>query len=83
MTPSISNILKIGFATGNNVLESLRLEAERACRCSGEKLFAEMFLSSKSTVDILDDKIGYVFRHIMMNFSPRIASILTTLKRYG
>ena len=29
MTPGISTILKIGFATGNNMLKSLRLEAER------------------------------------------------------
>ena len=82
MTPSISTILKIGFATGNNVLESLRLKAERAYRCSGERPFAVIFLSSKSIVDILDDKIEYVFRHIMMNFSPRVASMLATLKRY-
>ena len=82
MTPGISTILKIGFATGNNVLESLRLEAERACRYSGERPFAEIFLSSKSIVDILDDKIKDVFRHIMMNFSPKFASMLTTLKKY-
>ena len=30
MTPGISTILKIGLATGNNMLKSLRLEAERA-----------------------------------------------------
>ena len=40
MTPGISTILKIGFATGNNMLKSLRLEAERACRCGGEGPFA-------------------------------------------
>ena len=39
MTPGISTILKIGFATGN-MLKSLRLEAERACRCGGEGPFA-------------------------------------------
>ena len=64
------------------MLESLRLEAERACRCSGERPFAEIFLSSESIVDILDDKIRDIFRHIMTNFSPKIASMLTTLKKY-
>ena len=59
--PGISTILKIGFATRNYVLERLRLEAERACRYSGERPFAEIFLSSKSIVDILDDKIKDVF----------------------
>ena len=82
MVPGISTILKIGFATGNNVLESLKLEAERACRYSGERPFAEIFLSGKSIVDILDDKIKDVFRHIMMNSSPNFASMLTTLKKY-
>ena len=81
MTPSISTILKRGFATGNNVLESPRLEAERACRCSGERPFAEIFLNSKSIIDILDDKIKGVFGHIMINFSQKIASMLTTLKK--
>ena len=57
MTPGISTIMKIGFGTRNNVLESLRLEADRACRYSGERPFAEIFLGSKSIVDILDDKI--------------------------
>ena len=70
MNPGISNILKVGFATGNNVLESLRLEAERACRCSGERPFAEIFLGSKSIVNILDDRIKDVLRHIMMNHEP-------------
>ena len=58
------------------MLESLRLEAERACRYSGETPFAETFLSSKSIVDILDDKIKDVFRHIMMNFSPKCAKCI-------
>ena len=44
--------------------------------------FAEIFLSSKSIVDILDDKIKDVFRHIMMTFSPTFASMLTALKKY-
>ena len=57
MTPGISTIVEIGFTTGNNVLESRRLEAERACRYNGERPFAEIFLSSKSIFDILDDKI--------------------------
>ena len=82
MTPGISTILKIGFATRNYVLERLRLEAERACRYNGERPFAETFLGSKSTVNILDDKIKDVFRHIMMNFSPKFASMLTALKKY-
>ena len=82
MTPGISTILKIGFATRNYVLERLRLVAERTCRYSGERPFAEIFLSSKSIVDILDDKIKDVFRHIMMNFSPKFASMLTALKKY-
>ena len=82
MVPGISTILKIGFAAGNNVLESLKLEAGRACRYSGERPFAEIFLSSKSIVDILDDKIKNVFKHIMMNSSPNFASMLTTLKKY-
>ena len=66
MTPGIPTILKTGLAIGNIVLESLRLEIEKACRCSGERPFAKIFLSSKSIVDILDDKIKDVFRHIMM-----------------
>ena len=82
MTPGISTILKIGFTTRNYVLERLRLEAERACRYSGERPFAETFLGSKSIVNILDDKIKDVFRHIMMNFSPKFASMLTALKKY-
>ena len=53
----MSIIMKIGFSTGNNVLESLRLEAERACRCTGERLIADDFRSSKSSIDILDNKI--------------------------
>ena len=81
MTPGIPTILKIGFATGNNVLESVGLGAERACRCNGERPFAEIFLSSKSTGNILDDKIKDVFRPIMMSLSPKIASMLTTLKK--
>ena len=76
MTPGISTILKVGFATGNNVLESLRLEAERACRCRGERPFAEIFLSSRSIVDILDDKIEDVFRLFMMNLCPNISVCL-------
>ena len=82
MTPGISTMLEIGFATRNHVLERLRLEAERACRYSGERPFAEISLSSKSIVDILDDKIKDVFRHSMMNFSPKFASMLNALKKY-
>ena len=82
MSPGISTILKIGLATRNYVLERLGLEAERACRYSGERPFAEIFLSSNSIVDILDDKIKDVFRHIMMNFSPKFAIMLTALKKY-
>ena len=48
MTPGISTVLKIRVTTGDNVLESLRLEAERASRCSGERAFTKIFLSSES-----------------------------------
>ena len=48
MTQSISTVLKIRVTTGDDVLESLRLEAERANRCSGERPFTEIFLSSES-----------------------------------
>ena len=68
-------IYHLGDRICNYVLERLRLEAERACKYSGERPFAEIFLSSKSIVDILDDKIKDVFRH-MMNFSPKFASML-------
>jgi len=64
------------------VLASFRLEAERIYGCSGERQFAEIYLGSKSIVEILDDKIQNVFRHIMMNLSPKIAGILTTLTKY-
>lgn len=32
MTPDIYTILKIGIATGNDVLEGIRLKTERTCR---------------------------------------------------
>ena len=47
-----------------------------------ERGYLQRFSSSKSIVDVLDDKIKDVFRHIMMNFSPKFASMLTALKKY-
>ena len=71
MTPGISTVLKIRVATGDNVLESFRLEAERACSCGRERPFTEIFLSCKSIVHILYDEVEDVFRHIAMNLSPK------------
>jgi len=48
------------------VFEDLRLEAERASRCSGEKPFSEIFLRCESIVHILYDEVEDVFRHIAM-----------------
>ena len=42
------------------MLASFRLEAERICGCSGERQFAEIYLGSKSIVEILGDKIQNV-----------------------
>ena len=61
MTPDIYLILKIGIATGDNVLESLRLKAEGACKCIGYKAFVESFLSYESIVYIFDYKVKDVF----------------------
>ena len=47
MTPGISTVLKIRVTTEDNMLESLRLEAERASRCSGERPFTEIFLVAR------------------------------------
>ena len=57
MAPSISTVLKIRVTTADNVLESLRLEAERSSRCSGDKPFTEIFLSCDSIVHILYDEV--------------------------
>ena len=82
MTPGISTVLKIRVTTGDNVLESLRLEAERESRCSGERPFTDIFLSSESIVDILNDEVEDVFRHIAMNLSPNTTRLLATVKEY-
>ena len=66
MTPGVPTVLKIRATTGDNMLESLRLEAERASRC-GERPFTDIFLSSESIVQILNDEVEDVFRHIAMN----------------
>ena len=57
MTPSISTILKIGVATGKNLLESLRLEADRACRCRGERSSAQIPLGRESIIEIPNYKV--------------------------
>ena len=82
MTPGISTVLKIRVATGDNVLESLRLEAERASRCSVERPFTEIFLSCESIVHVLHDEVEDVFRHIAMNLSPKTTCLLVTAKEY-
>ena len=53
MTPGVPTVLKIRPTTGDNMLESLRLEAERASRCSGERPHTEIFLSSESILIII------------------------------
>ena len=75
MTPGISTVLKIRAGTGDSVLESLRLEAERACRFGGERPFTETFLSCKSFVHILYDEVEDIFKHIAMNRSPRLLHV--------
>ena len=82
MTPGISTILKIRFTTGDNVLEGLRLEAERASRCSGVRPITEVFLSCESIVHILYDEVEDVFRHIAVNLSPKTAGLFATVKEY-
>ena len=82
MTPGISTVLKIRITTGDNMLESLRLEAERASRCSGERPFKEIFLSSESIVHIINEEVEDVFRHIAMNLSPNTTCLLATIKEY-
>ena len=79
MTPGVPTVLKIRATTGDNMLESLGLEAERASRCSGERPFTEIFLSSESIVHILNDEVEDVFRHIAMNLSPKTYCILHIL----
>ena len=76
MTPGISTILKIEIATRDNALQSLRLEAERVRRCSGERPFAHIFLSCESIVHILYDEVENVFRHIAMSLSPKATHCL-------
>ena len=80
MTPGISTVLKIRVTTGDNMLESLRLEAERASRCSGERPCTEIFLSTQSIVHILNDEVEDVFRHIAMSLSPKTTRLLATVK---
>ena len=80
MTPGISTVLKMRFTTGDNVLESPRLEAERPSRCSGEGPFTEIFLSCKNIVHILYDEFEDVFRHIVMKLSPKTANFFATVK---
>ena len=82
MTPGISTVLKIRVATGDNVLESLRLEAERASRCCGQRRFTKVFLSCESIVHILHDEVEDVFRHIAMNRSPETTCLLATVEEY-
>ena len=65
-----------------HMLESLRFEAERASRCSGERPFTEIFLSSESIVHILNDEVEDVFRHIAMNLSPKTTRLHATVKEY-
>ena len=57
--PGISTVLKIRVTTGDNVLENLRLEAERASRCSGKRPFTDIFLNSKSIKIIYSFTVGY------------------------
>ena len=47
----------------NNMLESLRLEAEGVSRCSGKTIYG-VFLSCENIVHILNDEVKDVFRHI-------------------
>jgi len=75
-------ILKIGFATWINMLESLGLETEWESRCSGERQFSEIFLNCEGIFAILDDKIKDFLRYVMMNLSPKTASMLITMKKY-
>ena len=82
MTPGISTVLKLRVTTGDNMLESLRLEAERASRCSGERPFTEIFLSSESIVHILNDEVEDVFRHFAMNLCPKTTCLFATVKEY-
>ena len=49
------------------MLECLRLEAERASRCSGERPFTEISLSCESIVQILHDEVEDVFGNIATN----------------
>ena len=81
MMPDISTILKIVFAVGNNMSESLRLEAGSACRC-GERLFAKILLGGESSMDIRSYNVKEVSRNIAMNFRPNTTSMLTVVKEY-
>ena len=80
MTPGIFTILKIEVATRDNVLESLRLEAERSSRCSGEIPFAPIFLSCESIVHMLYDEVEDVIRHIAMILSTMTTSLFVAIK---
>ena len=63
MMPGVPKILKIRATTGDNMLESLILEAERASRCSGERPFTDIFLSSESiVVTLVHDEYGLHFQ---------------------
>ena len=64
------------------MLEILRLEAERASRCSGERRFAELFLSCENIIRILHDEVENIFRHTAMNLSPKTTCLFATIKEY-
>ena len=72
MTPGISTILKIGFATGNNMLKSLRLEAERACRCGGEGLIIIIIIIIND--DNLNDPNKVLFKMCSLKTKRKINS---------
>ena len=62
--------------------KSLKLEAERRSRCSGEKPFTEIFLSCKSIVHIFYGEVEDIFSHIAMNLSPNATCLFGTVKDY-
>ena len=81
MTPSIPTVIKVGLAIRYNVLESYRLEAEGACRCRGDRPFAEIPFSNESVIKVLDDEVKNVFRHIFLHLGPETTSSTASMKK--
>ena len=66
MTPSIAALVKVGFASSNNVYKCFWKKTEFTVRCLTKVPFQQIFASWKSVVKILDGKVKDVTRQIAL-----------------